>query len=47
METGRGALPFAGNFYKETIDFSPLPISRFWSPLKTLLSQQWWLWDHR
>lgn len=46
METGRGALPFAGTFYKPVINFLPLPVSRLWSPLKNLLSERWWLKNH-
>ncbi|NLA04719.1 MAG: hypothetical protein GX881_03255 [Firmicutes bacterium] len=47
METGRGALPFAGSFYKEKSNFFTLPVSKLWSPLKTLFAERWWRWDHR
>ncbi len=46
IDTGRGALPLAGNFYKEVIDFQPFPLSRLWSPLKTLFTERWWLRHH-
>ncbi len=46
VETGRGALPLAGNFYRDKVNFRPFPITRLYIPFKAMLTERLWAKNH-